>query len=377
MMRPRSLFTMVLAAICIFIIDDADAQRRNKYQKRRAKNKQISKYRGGRIAASRFRPYSFLGVSVNTANYFGDLAPVNKAASTDISFTRPGFGAFWGRKFHHSLAFRAAFNYARLKGDDVTADPTAIADRARYLRNLSFRNDIKELSATIQVDFLPNYGGPQSRLLVNAYFFAGVAAIHHEPRGIVPELEYQTDYNNPVSVPEAGQWVKLRALGTEGQNFGLGKKYSPIEIAIPFGFGGDLFVNQQLNIGLEMGVRWLFMDYLDDVSGSYVDLDIFEDNHIARILSDRSLERVTAWTGVDRSTAFDSSNPEILVNLSPSQKTYDSGNSYWVSSSLGSGQSSTEQARSIRGNPNDNDLYFMTRIRITYVLGNNGQAKFR
>lgn len=365
---------MLLAAICVFITEDVEAQRRNKYQKRRAKNKSISKYRGGRIAASRFRPYSFVGVSANALNYFGDLAPVNKAASTDISFTRPGFGIFYGQKFHHSMAWRVAFNYGRLKGDDITADPSGGQDRARYLRNLSFRNDIKELSATIQIDFLPNYGGPQSRQLLNGYFFAGIAAFHHEPKGKVPEFEYQTDFNNPTAVGQAGEWVKLRDLGTEGQNMGLGEKYSPYQLAIPFGLGGELFINQQFNVGIEMGVRWLFFDHLDDVSGSYVDLNQFPDD-LARIMSDRSLEPTGAWNGEARTSAFDNTQ---VIWANPG---IDPETGFYRSIDLGSGNDGSQSGEiftpSIRGNRNDKDLYLMTRITVTYVLGNSGRAKYR
>lgn len=357
----------MLACFCLVVAEDANAQRRNKYQKRKSKNRAISHYKGGRVATSRFRPYSFVGASVNAVNYFGDLAPVNKAASTDISFTRPGFGLFWGRKFHHSMAFRAAFNYGRLKGDDITADPNSKDDVARYMRNASFRNDIKELSATVQINFLPNYGGPQSRQLINGYVFAGLAVIHHEPRGLVPDMEYQTDYPNGTPVPQAGEWVKLRELGTEGQNLGLGEKYSPFQFVIPFGLGGEVFLNQQLNIGIEMGVRYTFFDHLDDVSGSYVDLDLFDDD-LARIMSDRSLEPTAAWTGETRDVSI----------VGP---VFNSEVGYYVSGQLGSGQSGYGEGedfrKSIRGNPKDKDLYLMTRIRVIYTLGNGGRAKFR
>ena len=99
------------------IATEVDAQR-NKYKKRKNKQKRLSNYKGGNRKGGkgvfgRFRPYLWAGGGINAANYFGDLAPVNKAASTDISFTRPGFGLYWGRKFHHSMQFVAAFNYGR------------------------------------------------------------------------------------------------------------------------------------------------------------------------------------------------------------------------------------------------------------------------
>ena len=367
-MRLKSVIAILLAVFFLVIGETAEAQRKSKYQKRRSKNKMISKYRGGRISASRFRPYSYVGVTANALNYFGDLAPVNKAASTDISFTRPGFGLFYGHKFHHSMAYRVAFNYGRLFGDDFTSDPNDESAAPRYYRNLSFRNDIKELSAGLEIYLLPNYGGPQSRPLANAYLFIGAAVFHHEPKGLVPEMEYQTDFNNGTPVSQAGEWVKLRELGTEGQNFGQGEKYGAFQLAIPVALGGELFLNQQFSVGLEFGFRKLFFDHLDDVSGSYADLDQFTDP-LARIMSDRSLEPTAAWAGGSRE----------IPNGHAYQNTYSSGDQYWISGNLGSGISEYENGdKSIRGNSNDKDMYFMTQIRITYILGNTGgRAKFR
>lgn len=361
-MRLKSLIAFTLMLLCLCIAEDADAQRKNKYQKRRSKNKQISHYRGGRVSSSRFAPYSYAGVSLNAMNYFGDLAPTAGALSTDLSFTRPGLGIFYGRKFHHSLSYRAAFNWGRIKGDDITADPNSEVDAPRYYRNLSFRNDIKELSATLQIDLLPNYGGPQSRMLINGYAFAGVAVFHHEPKGLVPDLEYQTDYNNPQAPAKAGEWVKLRELGTEGQNFGEGKKYSPFQLAIPMGVGGEVFLTTNLSVGMELGVRKLFFDYIDDVSGSYADLDKFSDP-LARIMSDRSLEATAAWNGEARNVPLGHVNQY---------------NGFYRSGYLGSGMSLDGNGNPTkRGNPNSKDVYFMTQIRVIYILDNSRRAKYR
>jgi hypothetical protein len=361
-MRLKRLIAFILTLFCLFIAEDADAQRKNKYQKRKTKNRQISHYRGGRIGASRFAPYSYVGVSANAMNYFGDLAPASGALSTDVTFTRPGFGIFYGRKFHHSMSYRAAFNYGRLKGDDITADPNSEADAPRYYRNLSFRNDIKELSATLQFDLIPNYGGPQSRMLINGYAFVGVAVFHHEPKGLVPDLEYQTDFNNPQPAPQAGEWVKLRPLGTEGQNFGEGKKYSPFQLAIPVGIGGEAFLTSNLSVGIEFGVRKLFFDYIDDVSGSYADLDKFSDP-LGRIMSDRSLEAKAVWQGQARDVP--------LSHVS-------NYNGFDRSGYLGSGMSVDAAGNPTqRGNPESKDVYFMTQIKVIYVLNNSRKAKHR
>ena len=169
----------------------------------------------------------------------------------------------------------------------------------------------------------------------------------------------------------------MRERGTEGQNLGLGEKYSPFQIAIPFGFGGEVFLNQQLNLGLELGVRYLFFDHLDDVSGYYVDLNAFDDP-LARIMSDRSLEPNGVWNGEARNSAFDNSvqTGDITIWANPY---FDPEIGFFRSTDLASGRTAVgdEMIRPKRGNPNDRDIYFMTRITVTYMLGNSGRAKFR
>jgi hypothetical protein len=124
---------------------------------------------------------------------------------------------------------------------------------------------------------------------------------------------------------------------------------------------------------MEFGFRKLFFDHLDDVSGSYVDLDLFPDTPsgiLARVLSDRSLEPTGGLDGTD-DRAFPASHPNLT--------NYNSGESYWTSGHLGSGISTYPSGEtSIRGNPKDNDMYFMTQIKVTFILGNTGRrAKFR
>jgi len=359
-MRFNKLIAITLALFCLALVHDADAQRSSKYQKRRQKNKSISNYRGGAAGYGRFRQYSYIGVSVNALNYFGDLAPINKAASTDISFTRPGFGIEYGYQFHHSMAIRAAFNYGRIIGDDFSADPNDENSATRYARNLSFRNDIKEFSLGLQVYLLPNHGGPQNRPYVNGYLFVGGSVFHSEPMGKTPDADYQQDPDGGVALPDGisgGEWVKLRELQTEGEEYGN------FQIAIPITLGGELYLNSRMSVGMEFGLRYLFYDYLDDVSSEYQNLDSFDDP-LARIMSDRSVEAVAVLAEETREQPFN------YV-----QTTFDDGNTYYRTGALGSGIEG-----SIRGNPDNNDLYFVTQIKFKYILNpsrGRGRAKYR
>ncbi|MEQ9306379.1 MAG: DUF6089 family protein, partial [Marinoscillum sp.] len=299
-MKFKALISTFLVLLFIGMALDSDAQRRNKYKKRKKRNKAMSNYtnRGG----GRFRPYNFVSFNVNALNYYGDLAPVNRAASTDVSFTRPGFGGEIGNRFSPYASVRAGFNYGRLKSDDITSDPNDIESGPRYTRNLSFRNDIKEFHMGVELFLFPNYGGPNVRPDINVYGFIGAAVFHHEPKGLVPEYDHTlggSDSNIPA--PRAGEWVRLRKLGTEGQFIESldVKTYSPIQLSVPIAVGVRLRMPGPFSAGLELGYRYLFTDYIDDVSTSYVSFNQFEDP-LARIMSDRSAETIAAWAQIER-----------------------------------------------------------------------------
>lgn len=358
-MNAKYLISFLLLLFFLGTSFDSDAQRRNKYRKRKNKNKSISNYHGG--SRGKFRPYSFLSVNVNALNYYGDLAPVNKAASTDVSFTRPGFGANVGYKFSPYATVRAGFNYGRIKGDDISSDPGESQSYPRYLRNLSFRNDIKEFHMGFEFFILPNFGGPNVRPPLNVYVFVGGAVFHHEPKGLVPDMDYTTGGTTPA--PNAGDWVKLRKLGTEGQfieDYGV-EKYSPFQLSIPLAIGGTFRLPGPFDVGLEFGYRYLFTDYIDDVSSSYVPFDRFDDP-LARIMSDRSAEPTAAWSGVSRSG--------VRVATMPMSD----GVEYSSAGDVGGGITASGEA--IRGNPKDNDMIFMTTLKLIWIVG-RPSAKFR
>lgn len=363
-MKLKSLLIVILSVAMLGLADDAEAQRRNKYKARKKTNKKVSHYKGGLRGYGRFEPYFFVGANINAGNYFGDLAPVNKAASTDVSFTRPGFGFYGGYKFHHSIAVTAGINWVRVFGDDFASDSGSEQDFPRYTRNLSFRNDIKEFRLAVQVFLFPNYGGPNQRLPFNAYLSLGAAVFHHEPKGKVPDADYQTALDGSVSAPQAGEWVKLRPLGTEGQNLGIVEPYKNIGFSIPISVGAQMRIpNTQLTAGMEFGIRYLFTDYIDDVSSNYVDLQTLEDNDgvLARIMSDRS-------------TVPFSSKGESR-DLSNLQFTNSHGqHNYFIEQTNGTGLDG-----SVRGNPDNNDMIFVTQIKVSYVLGGTTRrrAKYR
>jgi hypothetical protein len=106
-----------------------------------------------------------------------------------------------------------------------------------------------------------------------------------------------------------------------------------------------------MDITGEVGFRYTFPDYLDDVSGNYVDLGVFGDDHLARAMSYRSNEVASptyAYTGRDNQP-------------------------YNVLPGYGS-----EHPDNLRGNSDNKDIYMVTSVRLTYIIGKTfHRAKFR
>lgn len=358
------LFLLILLSISFLAVNDVQAQRKSKsYLKR--KNKKIGKYTGGSIHFDKNKRYGNVGFSVDALNYFGDLAPKSKIASTNISFTRPAFSIFGSFRFTPHLALRGSLSWGRIVGDDFeSADPYGSESQFRYVRNTSFRNDIKEFAVVGIWDIFGNHGTFLNRVPFTPYVFAGVAVFHHNPKGKAPELD---KFGQPLA--EAGEWVALRDLGTEGQlsqHYDV-EQYSTFQPSIPFGLGVRAKLQKRLDFEFEIGYRFLFTDYIDDVSGMYVDLGAL-DSELARAMSDRSREP----TGVNSGTARDFEAIEAITNLHTYTSEYD-GRDYTIYGGYGQ-----EQESANRGMANDKDIYIVTSFKISYIIsGSFKRAKFR
>jgi hypothetical protein len=358
-------FASIVLLIFVFsLVNDANAQRRSKsYLKK--KNRKISRYKGGSIHFDKNKRYLSLGASIDALNYFGDLAPKSQIASTNISLTRPAFSIFGTYRYSPNLSFRASFSWGRLKGDDFdSADPYGDKSKFRYVRNLSFRNDIKELAFVAVWDIFGNHGTFLNRVPVTPYAFAGLGVFHHNPKGKAPEFDKS---GNPLE--EAGQWVALRPLGTEGQlseHYDV-KQYSVIQPSIPFGIGIRAKLQKRLDFEFEVGYRFLFTDYIDDVSGMYVDLGALDGN-LAKAMSDRSREANAVVSG----DARDFEAIESTVRLTTYTSEYDN-QQYTVYGGYGQ-----EHLDNNRGWANDKDIYIVTSFKVSYIISGSFQrAKFR
>nr|WKN38220.1 DUF6089 family protein [Tunicatimonas sp. TK19036] len=347
--------------MCIIVLlicanpSDSTAQNRKRKRLYRNQNNRTTQFTGRKLRFANAKQYVTLGVSVNALNYFGDIAPKSAIVSTDISFTRPGIGISSTVRFGKSLSARAAFMWGRISSNDYqVADPDNRDDIYRYARNLQFRNNIKDLSIVAVYDIFPNPYTVTLRQSFTPYVFGGVSVFHHNPKGLVPS-EAILSPNAPLTaenIPQSGEWVPLRPLKTEGQEYGS------IALSIPVGVGVRFRINQVMDLEAEVNYRFLFTDYLDDISGNYVDKGTLS-SELAKIMSDRSLEPVDAQSGGSREELFTRDS-----NLNTNLATYTGADGIEYVHLPGYGQEGAQ-----RGSPNENDVYLTTTIRLVFMIG--------
>jgi hypothetical protein len=346
-MKKTALILLVACLVSLFTGHEAFGQMKRKQIKKN--NKMMSRYRGRKSGFDE-KIYNSVGVSLNSLNYYGDLAPTSKMFSTDFSLTQPAVGVSFTHRYGPRYQLTGSFTYGGIQGSDQkSADPNDQNAAFRYVRNLSFRNRIKELSILAQFDLFENDQSYILRVPWTPYAFVGVAVFHHNPQAQVPERDLLGN-----AFPDAGEWINLRPLQTEG------KSYSSIQLGIPFGIGARFRLNDLMDIAVEFSVRYTLTDYLDDVSGNYVDLNTFGSNEKAKAMSYRSNEvqpvspfveeiiarRYTGYTGFTTVAGYGHENIGNIPNM--------------------------------RGNSDGRDVYMLTTIRLSYILGKTyNRAKFR
>lgn len=235
-----------------------------------------------------FVPYSSVSVGVGSSHYYGDLAGYRRALRATYIMPRWNAGVGYTRQFTPHFAARAMFTWARIAGDDYTFSKNNVEKYiTTYARNLHFRNDLKEFAITGIYNIIADGRNSDDRAKFTPYVFGGVALLAHSPEARTPAAPDNGDY-------EERRWVKLQPLRTSGQGQpGREKPYSLVTVAIPVGIGARYKLNELFNIGAEIGYRYTFTDYLDDVGGStYADPATLQG--VATLVADRRFQRIAA-----------------------------------------------------------------------------------
>jgi hypothetical protein len=230
-----------------------------------------------------------VSIGAGASNFLGDLGGANQIGThyfKDLEWSLTRMAAAVGLRYKLSdfFAFNSHISYGRVMGDDKLTK-----EYFRNYRNLSFYSDIYEFNINFEGAFQQEQLGHRYRLKrvrgrrayeIYTYAFGGIGVFYFNPKTI-----YQ------------GNVYNLRDFKTEGEGLvDTRKKYSTIQLCIPMGIGFKYTIDRQWGVGLELGIRKTFTDYIDDVSHTYFDFNnpnnkaMFDPETwtIAKSLADRS-----------------------------------------------------------------------------------------
>ncbi len=298
------------------------------------------------------------GFAFGTGHFLGDVGGKNSirqngAADLHLSESRFSSHAFVRYRLNNYITLRGQLGTVAVADDD--ANSTYLP---RVTRNVHFRNMINELSARAEVHFLtlPNLTGRTGKFRMGLQVFglAGVTGFSHAPQAQMDRnaAEYHFTRGHITSDPmyfDYDRWYDLRAMNTEPG------EYSAVAVAIPFGLGTMLTLNNDIRVGVEFVWNLTTTDYLDDVSHTWNNPAYLSD--IALVLSSPSSAELLIQSDGDA--------PRDVVGANA----FLDGSFYYH-----------EGEGSPRGNPDKNDTYGSLQVTVSKVVKTRSsfsQAKFK
>jgi hypothetical protein len=220
--------------------------------------------------------YNEMGVMAGVSNYKGELSPhlFNK------DFLHFAAGVFYRHNWNRHWSYKFELNYGNVSGDDAKAQTAYERNR-----NLSFYSEILEFSPLIEFNFFP-YETANSQFPFSPYLFTGLTVFQFNPKATLNGTEYE-----------------LQPLSTEAQD-----PYGRIVIALPIGGGLKISLGP-VGLGIEVGARRTYTDYLDDVSTVYPDPAKLN-GPVAVQLSDRSIVPTDPATSLPHVAGKQRGNPQ-------------------------------------------------------------------
>ena len=220
---------------------------------------------------------------IGITNFLGELGGANQIGThyfKDLEWSQSRLAVAVGLRYKLSnyLALKSHLSYGRVSGNDNLTE-----ENFRHYRNLSFFSDIYEFNINFEGAFQQEQIGHRYHLSkirgaigyeIYTYAFIGAGIFHMDPK---------TEYKGSV--------YRLQPIGTEGEGLLPSRpKYSLWQFCIPVGIGFKYTLGRQWGVGLELGIRKTFTDYIDDVSTTYFDFSSYpgQFDPLAPKLADRS-----------------------------------------------------------------------------------------
>jgi opacity protein-like surface antigen len=271
------------------------------------------------------------GLIGGASHYSGELTNEQFFESRGL---KPSVGLITRYTPHDVFTLRLSAQWGGLEGNDAWYQDGTETNP----RNLSFRSVLWDFTGAAEIN-LRTLDMRQSSGLI-PYIFGGVSVFRFNPEAL-----FEYDPNSPhLTRPGSayadlqdrdGEWVELQPLATEGQEtteFNERRRYNLTQVAVPLGAGIKAKLSNKWTLGVEYGARITFTDYIDDVSTTYVDPSRLQSQYgaMSAAMADRS---------------------PILHDELVSDANDDRNN--------------------VRGNPDNNDLYGIIGVTLTYRIYGN------
>lgn len=263
-----------------------------------------------------------LGGSLGAMNCLTDLGGgkgIGKKFIKDLNLsnTKPAGSIFISAAYKNAVVLRAEATWGIVGASDVVLKTKKETTDGRYERNLNFRSSIFEVALITEVHprFFRRYYREEKLPRLSPYLLGGIGYFVFNP---MAKLD--------------GEWVDLQPLRTEGQGFEEypGRKvYKLKQINFPAGAGIKYKLTPEFNCSAELVYRILNTDYLDDVSSTYIDKNLYPGYFNGAEL-DHALRLHNRQAEID---------PNHYTNIGD-----------------------------IRGNPNNNDAYFSINFKIGFIF---------
>lgn len=186
--------------------------------------------------------YEF-GLGGYTTSYMGDLNTNNL-----FYYTNFAGGVFAKYNLTSTWNFKLSYNYLALSASD-----SDFKNSKQQTRNLSFNNDLSELSLVSEFNFFNLYTKSRAKSRrYTPYLLAGLGVIHHNPY-----------------VYYGHEKIFLQDLFLETNQQGEPINYSNFALVIPLGLGVKYKINENWKIAAEINYRIVCSDYIDNVNGYY------------------------------------------------------------------------------------------------------------
>jgi Domain of unknown function (DUF6089) len=228
---------------------------------------------------------SALSLQLGSNTFLGDLGGSRGNGKPfikdwDLKTTRLFTGLSYTYFLDRALSLNADVHLTSVSAADSLSNKTSGHSLGRYNRNLSFKSNIFEMQVAAELYPLQAiYDKSTSEWM--PYIGTGVGIFHFNPKA---QLN--------------GVWYKLHTLHLEGQGFAEypeRSNYKLTQFYIPLTVGVKYRVNENNLVSVNTIFRITFTDYIDDVSTTYIDPQLFnkylspEAAVLARQLYSRSL----------------------------------------------------------------------------------------